>query len=159
MVARSARVDHRVRARARPRNGESAAVRRGPAAGRHHADLQRRAVPAALEHLRLLAVQQVVRRRRPDARRPVHPRGGPRRRQHAARRRRALRPAAAAHQTVLQHDRLSARLERHTLVQGSTVFLVVGSVEYLMSSWPIFGLAELTWMAVLLVHRPPLRRY
>ena len=34
-----------------------------------------------------------------------------------------------------------------------------GSVEYLMSSWPIFGLAELTWMAVLLVHRPPLRRY
>lgn len=108
-----------MRARARRAAREPAPLPDGPSAGRHHAHVQRRAVPAALEHVRILSVQPAVRRRRADARGALHPRGGPRREQHAARERRPVPPAASPRPPVLQHDRLPRRVEDGRVEPGT----------------------------------------
>jgi hypothetical protein len=98
--------------------GRAAFVPDGAAAGRDYPDLQRRAVPAKVEHVRLFLVQPDVRRRRPDSRRPLYPRSCPRRWQYLARRRRPLPAAAAQSPAVLQHDRLPGRVEDGRMESG-----------------------------------------
>lgn len=111
---------------------QSAFVPHGTASGRYHADVQRRALPAQMEHVGFFDLQPHVRRWRADSRGALHSRSGPRRQQYAARRGRPLPAATASCPTVLQYDRLPGRVEDGRMESGIYLFYFILFIVFFM---------------------------